>query len=283
MADPWENDPITTAPTAPAPITETGEDYLKKYVSPTLQPVVKSIVEGRAPYPQGFLMKTPYGQALVNHAQHYDPTFSAENYPTYLNLDKSYRGGGEGFRQLRAANTAITHAIPLLKATDAMGNFDTLPAINTPYNVIRGQVSKDYQAARKQFEANADPFASELEFALTGKATVAGQQEIRKLLDPDASGVSNKAAIMRLLMLLQGRVNEHESAYAAGRRSVTSLPLEALSPHNRKALDQLLEAGNPDTQSQASSGQQQSAAAPQQAAAPGIRRTSTGIQWSIAP
>jgi hypothetical protein len=279
MPDPWENDPVAQAPTAPAPITETGDDYLKKYVTPNLQPVVKSIVEGRSPYPQGFLMKTPYGQALVNHAQHYDPTFSAENYPTYLSLDKSYRGGGEGFRQLRAANTAITHAIPLLKATDALGNFDTLPAINTPYNTIRGQVSKDYQTARSNFEANAEPFVRELDFALTGKSTLGGQAEIRKLLDPDASGVVNKTSIIRLLSLLQGRVHEHESAYASGRRSV-SLPLEALSPHNRAALDQLVQSGDakmPEGQPAAPQAQAQ----PQSPAGP--RRTSTGIQWSIAP
>lgn len=281
MPNPWENDPIAQMPAAPQPIAETGEDYLKKYVSPTMQPIVKSIVEGRSPYPQGFLMKTPFGQALVNHAQHYDPTFSAENYPTYLSLDKSYRGGGEGFKQLRAANTAITHAIPLLKATDALGNFDTLPALNTPYNAIRGQVSKDYQTARSNFEANAEPFVRELDFALTGKSTLGGQAEIRKLLDPDASGVVNKTSIIRLLSLLQGRVHEHEDAYAAGRRSV-SLPLQALSPHNRAALDQLVQSGD----AKVPEGGQAAAAAPamqQQPAPAGPRRTSTGIQWSIAP
>lgn len=194
---------------------------------------VKAIVEGRAAGTGRNLQK------LVTYASRYEKDFQQQDYLTRMNLEKSYRGGGEGFKQLRAANTAITHGVQLKGAIDDLRNFDTLPALNHPTGLIARQYDKKYQAARKTFEANAEPFARELDFALNGKSTVSGQNEIRKLLNVDASGVENHATIDRLMSLLKGRVDEHEHAYAGGRKS-TKLPLEALSQKNRDSLDAII-------------------------------------------
>lgn len=102
-----------TAPAAPAQADAMnlhGPDFMAT-LPPNIQSQVKAIVEGRAPYPTGMLLKTPYGQQLAQYVTQTDPTFESGNATARVASRKEFETGGPNSvaGTITAGNAAIQH------------------------------------------------------------------------------------------------------------------------------------------------------------------------------
>lgn len=230
---------VSRLPAQYDPNTNRDEAFMTalKQADPVTASAVQDIADGKG---------NAAGRNLQRYmplVQRYEQGFEGNAYQTRAALQKSYFGGGEGFKGVRAANTAIHHGSELDKAIDDLDNFTYFPGeLNAARAAIKSRTDPKYQDALKRFNINAEAFARELDFALTGKSTVSGQAHIREMFDPNASPVANKAAMQKALGLLKDRVGEHEDAYRKGMNlnaSSTAVP-QFLSSHNASELDRLL-------------------------------------------
>lgn len=180
-------------------------------------------------------------QQLMKYAARIDPTFNQATFAARNNLYKSYYGGGEGFKQLRSANTTVDHGLKLDAAIDRLHNFTVLPDyLNPVTGKIKSQYSGAYQKAVSDFNAAADIYAHELENALTGKSTVSGYKELRGLFDKYASPETNHSALQSTIEKLGERVHEHEAAYNRGMGGKASKDPVKDFLTNQKQLEQLI-------------------------------------------
>jgi hypothetical protein len=153
-------------------------------------------------------------QQLMKYASRIDPTFNQATYGARQNLYKSYYGGGEGYKGVRAANTAVQHGVDLQKDIEELHNFTAMPGfLNPTTGAIAKQFSERYQNALKNFKADKEVYSHELETALTGKSTVTGTKQLADLFDENAAPGANKSALHTTLRDLSQRIEEHENAY----------------------------------------------------------------------
>lgn len=250
----------STAEPSYDPVTKRDEGFLKT-LDPTTAAAVKDIADGKLPGTGRNLQK------LMPYVARYENGFDNTTYQARQNLQKSYFGGGEGGKALRAANTTIDHGIQLQKAIDDLHNYSTLPGFLNPVTgKIAEQYDKKYQDALARFKTNSELYSKELDFALTGKSTVSGQNHIREMFDPYGSPVKNKASLQQTLEMLQQRVNEHENTYNTGMSHKGTAPFDMLS--RRADLEKML-------------GQDTGAGIKQESGAAGPRKTATGVTWSV--
>lgn len=214
------------------PETKRDEGFLKT-LDPTTAAAVKDIADGKMPGTGRNLQK------LMPYVARYENGFDNTTYQARQSLQKSYFGGGEGGKALRSANTTIDHGIQLQKAIDDLHNYSTLPGFLNPVTgKIAEQYDKKYQDALARFNTNSELYAKELDFALTGKSTVSGQNHIREMFDPYGSPVKNKASLQQTLEMLQQRVNEHENTYNSGMNHKGTAPFDMLT--RRADLEKML-------------------------------------------
>jgi hypothetical protein len=196
------------------PVTNRDENFLNavKKADPLTAAAIEDVAAGKMPASGRNLQK------LMPLVARYEQGFEANRYSARQNLEKSYYGGGEGAKALRAANTTITHGIDLKKAIDDLHNFSVLPGFLNPATgkLAENIGDKKYQDALARFNSNAGLYARELEVALTGKSTRGGTKEIEALFDKYASPTANQAALQQTLGMLEKRVNEHENTYRTG-------------------------------------------------------------------
>jgi hypothetical protein len=218
------------------PTTHRDEAFMAafKKADPINATAVEDMVNGKLPG-TGRNM-----QQLMKYAARYEQGFEGNHYQARQALEKSYFGGGEGGKALRSANTTIDHGIQLSQAIKDLHNFTMLPGfLNPATGAVEKQFSPKYQAALKNFQTNAELYAKELDFALTGKSTVSGQNHIREMFDKNASPEENMASLTRTLEMLEQRINEHETTYRTGmNRSGGAFAGSMLT--NREKLDKLL-------------------------------------------
>lgn len=112
-----------------------GDTFLST-LDPQLQGQVRAIVEGRAPYPTGMLLKTPYGQRLAQYVTQTDPTFEAGNSTARVKVRNDFSAGGQGSAAgtITAGNTAIQHLGQLSHAAETLGNYNTTVPGNNLFN-----------------------------------------------------------------------------------------------------------------------------------------------------
>jgi hypothetical protein len=214
------------------PETKRDEAFLSA-LDPVTASAVKDIADGKVPATGRNLQK------LMPLVTRYENGFDNTTYQSRQNLQKSYYGGGEGAKALRSANTTIDHGIQLRQAIDNLHNFTVLPGfLNPATGAIQKQYDPAYQKARKEFQTNAELYAKELDFALTGKSTVSGQNHIREMFNIDASPEENRASLQRTLEMLDQRVGEHENTYNKGMNKRGGGAEDMLS--KRKELNALL-------------------------------------------
>ncbi len=209
------------------------EAFLKS-LDPVTQAAVKAVVEGRMPATGRNL------QQLIPIASRYDQNFTGtQDYTTRMNTAKLYTSG-EGARGLRSAGTTINHGTQLMKAIDDLHNYTFAPGVtNRLTGEVQRQYDPKYQAALKSFNTNAELYAKELDFALTGKSTVSGAEHLRQMFSPWASGEENKASLLKTLEMLNGRLEQHAHTYNQGMKSLKQ-PLELLDPKDATKLQTLI-------------------------------------------
>ena len=111
-----------------------GEDFLKT-ISPSFGATVKGIADGRIPMPTGFIMKTSYGQALMNALSQYEPGFEGTNYGARAATAKAFASGKEA-QAVRSLNQSTQHMAVLHQAGAALDNYDS-PILNYGVNALR--------------------------------------------------------------------------------------------------------------------------------------------------
>jgi hypothetical protein len=164
-------------------------------------------------------------------------------YMSQEELDRR-QGGGEGFKQIRAANTAIDHGIELANAIRDLHNFQVMPGfLNKATGMVAEQYSGDYQRALARFDKWRTIYAHELETALTGKSTVSGTREIADQFDRYGSPEKNYGALETSLKGLSERIGEHEAAFNRGMGGKASLNPVHDMVTNRDKLERLVARG----------------------------------------
>ena len=207
-----------------------------KVADPINAEATEALLQGRMPASGRNL------QTLMKYAARIDPDFNSTTFASRQSLDKSYFGGGEGFKQLRSANTTIDHGIQLQKAIDDLKNYQAFPDfLNKSTGAVAQQYSAPYQKALAAFDRWRSIYAHELEFALTGKNTVTGSKEMANQFDRYASPVKNQQSLISSLESLKERIGEHEAAYKGGMKHVTGEPFKDMLT-NRAKLEKLLAA-----------------------------------------
>lgn len=227
---------LTHMPITIDPTTGRDERFMDafKAADPVNAAATEAIMAGRMPADARNL------QVLMKYASRIDPTFNNETFKTRAALDKSYFGGGEGFKGLRSANTAIDHGIQLQKAIGDLKNFSLMPDFtNRVTGKISEQYSAPYQKALAAFDRWRSIYAHELEFALTGKNTVTGTKEMADQFDRYGSPDKNQQSLTSSLESLKERIGEHESAYQRGMGHATGEPFRDMLT-NRAKLKKLL-------------------------------------------
>jgi hypothetical protein len=112
-----------------------GEDFLKTLPNDRAG-TVRAIVEGREPFPSGFIMKTPYGQWLSQAVSQAEPGFNAANWNMRNAVYKEWNAGGPNSPAgtLTAGNTAIQHLGHLSDAAEKLENWSGWGMLNGPLN-----------------------------------------------------------------------------------------------------------------------------------------------------
>lgn len=241
--------PIDQASNAPAGTLSDlhGEEYLKT-LDPAKQQIVKQIAEGRAPYPSGFMLKTPFGQWLVSALGQYDPQMTGQDYATKLATMKAFDVGGEG-KALKSVNQAILHAQQLEPLIDKLGNYSTLPAVANPaHQLFASQTDPEYQNNRAQFQNTVNALASELTKAFRGNSgAIQDVEHWRATMSDQASPDTLKGGLRSSMKLLGGAIDSLGSQYNKGTRS-NKEPLDLVDPKNKAIYQKLL--GEPADASQ---------------------------------
>lgn len=225
----------------------TGPDYLEqlKLSDPAHARRVESIINGNAPYPSGKELTTPYGKKLVQDVLTVEPGSTANDFKIREGVRKDYASGLSS-RVLKAVNTAVTHGAGLQQAIDDLHNYTIMPGVLNPITgAIQKQFDPKYQEARKKFAVNAENFVRELDFAISGgRPTVSGAAHQREAFDINASPQENRAALLKAMELLKGRLDSQTEGYNKGMRTQRE-GIDFIDPVNRSVYRKLL--GETDT------------------------------------
>jgi hypothetical protein len=125
------------APAAVPPALQTlhGADFISA-LQPAVGAQVQAIVDGRAPYPTGMLLKTPFGQQLAAFVTQADPSFDATNYNArkVMRDDFSKTTPNSAGGTIVAGQAAIGHLGHLSDIVGQLGNVDSGIPGNNLYN-----------------------------------------------------------------------------------------------------------------------------------------------------
>jgi hypothetical protein len=216
----------TTAPyTGQAGLT--GEEFLKT-LQPQVQNTVRQIANGDvAPPPAGRVG----GQAIINAASQYDPTFNSNRFTAM----KEFSQGGQG-KQVNAINTAIGHLDLLDQAAQALKNGTFVPG-NAIYNHF---VTLFGKPERPTVDAIIQRVSGELNKA-TGSVGQKEQEEIKKNLSSDFAPEQMRGVVQKNIGLLGEAMDTlkqsymRETGFPANHAKVRAL----LTPRAQEALTRM--------------------------------------------
>lgn len=280
-----DKDKKTVTPVGPqagaAPVPDNlaelhGPEYMAaiKAQDPKLANQVQAIIEGRAPYPTGMLLKTPYGQALAQHVTQADPSFESGNATARTKTRNEFMTGGVGSPagQITAGNTALQHAGEMSDALERMkegggimrdlGNAG-LPVISYAANQLKNKSVQGTPegAALNDFMTAKNHFSEEVTKFYAGSAgSEAERTRALANLDAAKSLPELRSAIKTEVNLMQGKVNALQDRWKNGMGPlVPEFPL--IQPKSQEAIDRVIKRHEASTAP--------SAAAPRAAPQPG--------------
>jgi hypothetical protein len=215
----------------------TGDAFLQT-LPPQMQQTVKAISEGRMPMPSGMVMKTPYGQQLLQALGQYDPTFDAVNYGARAKTRLDFTSGASA-KNLTAFNTALAHLSGLVTAINGLDNTQ-IPAANAVKNIFSSATGNNANIER--FETVKRTAMDEVNKAIVGAGGALADREA--LMDRMKATNSPKAlmgVVQEIADLLQGKINALNAQYVQG-MGTDKYPIQMLTPEAQKTLT-LLENG----------------------------------------
>lgn len=218
---------------------ERNEEWLKQ-LPVTEQNIVKAMVEGRYPVPQGRALQSPEMQRLIQAAATYEPGFDLTQWSTRLAIRKDI-ATGKSAENTRRLNTLIHHAGRLVDAINGLNNWGWKP-INWLGNTLKSNTVGNPEMAQFGFDSSA-MFG---EAASLFKGTGATDQEIaglREHMNKNAPLVEQLTGAKEVINLAFGRLAAQEEQF----RNAFHKPrdYEFLAPDSRKILREKL-GMNPD-------------------------------------
>jgi hypothetical protein len=175
---------------------------------------VQAAVNGDISLPTGKAAQTPAGRKFIEDVLGVDGTVSEADFKIRQQVRKNYTSGKD-FQVTKSINTVVDHGAQLEKAIEKLGNNNYLSAITNPIrDAILSQTDPEYIKAKQGFKTNAENFAREMDFALSGgRPTVSGAAHQREAFDALAAQVGQKEALRKSIELLEARLREHQRGY----------------------------------------------------------------------
>ncbi len=206
----------------------TGDDYLKT-LPPSAAAQIKGMAEGNLPLPNGRVLTTPYGQAIMNAVMQYDPAANAINLPARQKTRQDFTSG-KSSENIAALNTAMSHLDRLNENFGKLHNSDypLWNAVANPLSIAFG--NKDIQNATSKVGADAGAVSHELAKVFRSTGMSEGEiKEWEKKISSNNSPEQNKAVVEEAIDLMNGRLDSIGEKYNQG-MGTTKDPLELLSP-----------------------------------------------------
>lgn len=192
----------TPAPKAADGTPLTGPDLVKTFGAKGA--MVQSIVDGRQSMPQGFALKTPYWQDIMNKVYQVDPQFSEQR----AQIRKAFATGPDG-KNIGALNTATVHLDALGEASKALDNGSFTPG-NAAYNYV----SKIFGSnAPTDFDSLKSAVAGEMATAMKGNATDIEIRTIGETLNKASSPKQLSGVVNDFLHLNAQKLNTYQERY----------------------------------------------------------------------
>jgi len=214
-----------------------GADFLAT-LDPQMAGQVKAIVEGRAPYPAGMLLKTPYGQRLATYVTQADPSFETGNATTRTKLRNEFSTGGPSSPAfaITAGNTAIGHLGELSDAAEGLNN-SSIPTVNGVVNWGAQALGGGTNVTR--FNNILGRFAEEATkfYRGTGGTEADVQRDIANL-NSAQSPAQLRTAIAAQARLMQSKIDALQDRWRTGMGpNVPDFPI--VTPHSRESMDRI--------------------------------------------
>jgi hypothetical protein len=171
---------------------------------------VKAIGEGRAVPPNRL-------SQYFSTAQHVYPGLDLKAYQEAQKTQNDFAPNGVSGKNLTAIQTAMGHIDRMQQNGIALGNFRTAPLLNTPWNIIRSQLSPEFQRTAAQFEAGATGSSGELAKAF--RAAGMSEADIDrwlKMFNRDSSPETINGAAEEAIHMLDSRLDAIATSYNRG-------------------------------------------------------------------
>jgi spore germination cell wall hydrolase CwlJ-like protein len=233
-----------------------GKEYMDTIAKsdPKYASQVQAIIEGRAPYPTGMLLKTPYGQRLAQDVTQADPSFESGNATARVKTRNEFMTGGVGSPagQITAGNTALQHAGEMSDALERMkegggimrdlGNAG-IPVVSYAANQIKNKSVQGTPegAALNDFMTAKNHFSEEVTKFYAGSAgSEAERTRALANLDAAKSLPELRSAIKTEVNLMQGKVNALQDRWKNGMGPlVPEFPL--IQPKSQDAINRVIQ------------------------------------------
>ncbi len=186
-----------------------GDEFLKT-LDPKEQAVIKQYKEFRGIVPTGQALTKPEIVAREQLLQQYDPEFSWQQYGIRQKLRSNYETSGKAFDQITALNKSINHLDQLATSGDDLGNFNSVPLLNTALNAGKQALATrsggQGQANLNKFNTDALTAATEVAKFLKGSGALS-KEEVMHWLDKFKStdGKLGRDAAVREAIALLGK------------------------------------------------------------------------------
>lgn len=185
-----------------------GQDYLKA-IPPARANIVKAIITGRAPLPNGRASKPDaFSNQLLQDVAMAEPGFDGTKWKTRQQTWLDFTSGKTA-GIIRALNQAPLHAMELSNSYDDLHNTKFGWANNALTNIEAGLGNTQQQAARGAFNENQPALAGEL--ATTYKGGYATEPDIdsqKKAFDPGLAPAESRAALAKASSLMEDRLTQ---------------------------------------------------------------------------
>lgn len=211
----------------------TGDAFLKTLPTP-LQAQVKALASGRQPFPTGAIMKTPYGQNLLNAVSQYDPSFDAVNYGARAKTRNDFTAG-KSAQSINAMNTVAGHLESLSDAADRLNN-TSVPLANGVKNWLENSTG---DPRVKQFEATKKAVVDELTRVWRGNGGSEGDiKSWAASLDAANSPQQLHGVIGQIGELIGSKINALGEQYKQG-MGTTGEPIQLVTPKTQAVFAKL--------------------------------------------
>jgi hypothetical protein len=212
-----------------------GADYLKT-LPPDRANIVQMIAEGRAPFPSGFIMKTPYGQWLTQAVGQYEPGFTAQTYQQRQKAYNDWYGGGKSQQTVKSLDQALSHTLGLVDNVEKLGNWPLGAVVNKPVNEAESAagVETGYVPLRTNAHAVADELGKIWKGANLSDTEIKSWAEGFRL---NGSVPQQKADVAELMKLVNGGIDALEDQRRTSFGPLADTLPPVVSPEIQAKLD----------------------------------------------